>query len=492
MYLLQTTPYKINMVEKPSVKKNVILNMLKQACSILFPLITFPYASRVLGSTYFGKINFSRSIVNYFLLLAALGINSYAIREGARLRNDKKRLEKFVSEIFSINVITTFISFILLGILILFWKKTHNYIPIIAIQSLIILFSTIGSDWINSIFEDFQYLTIRYIVIQAACLLPLFIFVRSSKDYLIYTLILVFSGYGGNLFNIIYIRKYVRRRFTLSINWRKHLLPILILFSSTIAVQIYLNSDITMLGAMKSDSETGIYSAVTKIYTIIKELINAITIVIIPRISSMMQKKNIDGIEKISNDTVGLLFSLILPLSTGLFLLSGDVINIVNGADYISGSNALRILTIALPFAVLSCYLSNALLVPFRKEKQYLVATISAAGINFVLNLLFIPIWGMNGAAITTLVAEAVVFSLAFFFVSKEIKIRVAARDIYSSVVGCIAIIIICLWARNVSFTIFRIAISFILSLIVYIAITVALGNKKIISLLKIKLKDNR
>lgn len=67
--------------KQPSLKKNAALNMIKMVMSLIFPLITFPYSSRVLGPVSIGKVNFAQSVVSYFSLIAALGISTYAIRD---------------------------------------------------------------------------------------------------------------------------------------------------------------------------------------------------------------------------------------------------------------------------------------------------------------------------------------------------------------------------------------------------------------------------
>ena len=103
-----------NNVNSKSVVKNAILNILKTLLSIIFPLITFPYVSRVLGVENLGKVNFANSIVSYFALLAALGISTYSVREGSRLRDNKDKLENLVKEIFSINIVSTLIVYILI------------------------------------------------------------------------------------------------------------------------------------------------------------------------------------------------------------------------------------------------------------------------------------------------------------------------------------------------------------------------------------------
>jgi O-antigen/teichoic acid export membrane protein len=82
------------MGKNKSITKNAVLNGIKTLLSIVFPLITYPYVTRVLHSTNLGKVNFAQSIVSYFALIAALGVNTYAVREGAKKkesRNDKTK-----------------------------------------------------------------------------------------------------------------------------------------------------------------------------------------------------------------------------------------------------------------------------------------------------------------------------------------------------------------------------------------------------------------
>ena len=148
-------------MRKKSMKENAILNALRTLAGIVFPLITYPYISRVLGADNLGKINFANSIVSYFSLLAALGISSYAIREGGAIRDDKNKLKNFSNQIFTINMVFTAISYILLAILLSFSKRLYAYKELIIIQSFIIFATTIGIEWLFSIYEDYAYILSR-------------------------------------------------------------------------------------------------------------------------------------------------------------------------------------------------------------------------------------------------------------------------------------------------------------------------------------------
>lgn len=174
---------------KKSIKLNGILNVIKKCCNIILPLLVFPYISRVLGPDNYGKFSFSNSIISYFMLTALLGIETYAVREGARIRNDKHRIDKFVSEVFSINIMSLIISYIFLLFFIFTNQKIYSYKELILILSIMIPCTVLGRDYINIIFEDYLYITIRYIVIQIMGVLAIYLLVKKQEDYLIYTYI---------------------------------------------------------------------------------------------------------------------------------------------------------------------------------------------------------------------------------------------------------------------------------------------------------------
>ena len=257
---------------KKSLQFNAFISGMQKLLSIIFPLITFPYITRVLQVETVGKINFVTSVISYFILIAGLGINNYAIREGASIRNDKKKIEQFSSEI---------------------WGKLHDYTLLIIIQSFSIIGGTIGINWLYSIYEDYVYITIRTLIFQIISLVLMFLFVKEQHDYYLYTSIVVLANVGSNIFNLIHSRKYLKLKVTKDINLKKHLKPILIIFASTIAITIYVNSDITILGWLCDDYTVGIYSVSVKVYSILKQVIASIIIVALPRMSSLFKKGEI-------------------------------------------------------------------------------------------------------------------------------------------------------------------------------------------------------
>ena len=97
-----------------SVAKNALYSGIRTVSTMLFPLVTYPYVTRVLLADNLGKVDFSISLISYFVLIAGLGITNYATREGARIRNDREALDQFSSEVFTINMASTLDSYALL------------------------------------------------------------------------------------------------------------------------------------------------------------------------------------------------------------------------------------------------------------------------------------------------------------------------------------------------------------------------------------------
>lgn len=465
-------------MKQKSLGVNALLNGIKQCCSIFFPLITFPYISRVLGSDGYGKYSFSYSITNYFILLAALGIYTYAIREGAKIRDNPKVINQFCSQVFSINVWSATISLLLLIAMVLFLPKFSGYKTYIFIQSTAILMAVIGTDWVNGIFEDYFYITVRYIAVQCICLLAMFIFVRRQGDVIPYCIISVLATNGGNLINVFYVRKYVKVRFTFNMDLKRHLLPLLILFVNSIAITIYVNSDITMLGFFESDAKVGIYSFASKIYNLLKQLINAVIVVSVPRIAYIGKNKP-EEYKLFINKIFSALNIILLPVIVGMFCMSNSMILLAGGEQYISGNNSLKILSVATLFAIYASLFTNCVLIVNRQEKYCLEATTVSAIVNVAMNLVLMPWFGMIGAAITTVLAEIVncVMQIHFsktFFDWKMLDIK----SVKSCICGSVAIGIICMLC-NKSFdsSLWRMISSVLISVVVYVGILIVMKN---------------
>ncbi len=401
-----------NIVSPKSLKKNAALNMTKTVMSLVFPLITFPYSSRVLGPVYIGKVNFAQSVVSYFALVAALGISTYAVRESAKLRDDRKNLSVFVKEIFSLNMISTVIAYILFALALLVVPAFGAYRNLLCICGASILFATLGMDWLYTGLEEFKYITVRSIFFQFISLVLLFVFVKNQNDYLKYAGISVVSSVGSNICNFIHARHFV----DLSVKaqtLKKHLKPVFTLFAMSAAVSIYTVLDTTMLGFIKGDEAVGIYTAATKINRMVIMMITAATAVLLPRLSYYADKDRNEFL-RLANKAVQFVVMFSVPCAAGLFVLAEPAVILFSGEQFLPAIPVMKIMNAVIVFIGLSNVIGIQVFMSVGKERFSLFSVIVGAATNFVMNMILIPRFGASGAAIGTVCAEFSVTAIQF------------------------------------------------------------------------------
>lgn len=481
-------------MKKKSLGVNALLNSLQSLLNIIFPLVTFPYVSRTLTVSGAGKYNFASSIVSYFLLIAALGINTFAIREGAKLRDDRKKISEFSSKIFTINLISTAISYILLAILLITVQVLHKYSVAIWIFSLQIFFTTIGVNWLYTIFEEYSYITERNIVFKIISVILLFAFVRHSGDYLNYVAVTVFASTGSYVLNFFYAKRFCDIRLNFDFDWEHYLKPILIIFASNVAIQIYVNSDTTMLGFLKNNHVVGIYSVSVKVYSIIASLLASVLFVTIPRLSMLMGQKRLREYNALLRHLIDMLIVIIIPAMVGLIMLSKDVVAILGGRKYLSATRSLQILCLALIFKLLCSVFNECVLIPVKRESKSLIAFVVAAVLNIGLNFVLIPILSEKGAAITTVLAEFSAMAINLYY-GRDVIVPVirnfsSTYNMITVIIASIGIIATCLIVNAFAQAlIIRLVLQVILSGLVYVVLLLIMGNETIKDIL-IKIRE--
>lgn len=439
--------------------------------SVLYPLVTFTYVSQVLGPDNLGKVTFSASIISYFTMIAALGIYSYAIKAGSGLRDDRKKISKFASEIISTNLLSMIVAYVLLFGLLFFWKNPAAELRLLLTYSLTVLLNTISFDWLYDIYEDYSYVTIRSLVVYIIGFILTFAVIKTSADYAKYALLSVIIPGIGNLINCIYSKKYIDIKLDFS-NIKEHIKPIFILFFNSIMTSIYLSSNITIIGFMKGDTVTGYYKVAANIYEIIKTLLTAAVSVTIPRLTYLFNNNDEKGFKDMAENVFKFSLLLLLPAAIGLFMVSKDLILFIFTDEYFGSINSLRILSFSLIFACMACFYVNGILLPYGKEKKVLIVSTASCIVNLILNFILINRFSLEGAAIATVAAEAVVLLLSAYYSRSVFKGTLAIKNIASIVLGCLSIVGICIFVDGIIVsTLFRVIVKIILSILIYFVI---------------------
>ena len=455
--------------KKPNLLKNAVLNTIKSCCSIIFPMIVFPYVSRVLTPDGYGRITFGSTIMTVIATIAALGVSEYAVREGAKKRSDKAELSAIASEVFTINILSTIAAFLVFALILVFWPGIAGYRVLISIQVSYVIFYTLGTEWLNAIHEDYRILTIRYIVFHTLSIICTFLFVKDSGDVIIYATITVLASIIPSILNIFYIRKEygIKINFAKPARFKKHIKPIMILFASSAAALIYVNTDIIILKLFENEFEVGLYGEAAKIYTLVKHVLQAFLYVAIPKVSNDLANGRKEEAQKQLNSVLRALITLALPACAGMFVLSRNIILIAGGKEYAGAESSLAILAVTLIFSTISCFYNYVVLVPLGKEKFTMIATSVSALLNIILNFILIPVMGRDAAALTTLLSEVVMVIFGIIFTRKDLKFNIW-RSLLAGILSAAGVVATYLVLRMFS-------INYILEAVICIVVSVAL-----------------
>lgn len=466
------------MVEK-SLKKNAFYSVLKVFVTLLFPLITFPYASRILLPEGIGKINFVNSIITYFIMLASLGIGGYATREAAKIRDDKLALTKLFKEIITINFICCIIAYVLFFISLFCIPKFNDYKSLLLVCSIKILFSVLGIEWIFTANEDFKYITIRSFIIQFISLIYLFTFVKTKDDIIHYAIFGILTAVGCNIFNFFVVTKYIDIKYNPKLELLKHVKGTFIFFGMSVVTSIYTMLDTSMLGFFSNNIEVGYYSASTKLGHMVLSILTAITAVLLPRLTKYAKENNENSFQDLINKSSNILLLLSFPMTTGLIMLSKPLIILLSGEQYLPAIPSMIVISPILISISLSSLVGSQIIPSIGKEKISFYSYLVGAVTNITLNILLIPKFGSLGAAIGTLGAETTVtfvqiFSVRKLLLNKQFFITLSESFIASFI---IAIIINILLKLLIS-PIIEIIISVLCSVVVYIILMYLFRNK--------------
>lgn len=398
------------MEKQKSIKLNFIMNAILTMSSFIFPLITFPYVSRVLQVEGVGKVSFAISVISYFLMIAQLGIPTYGIRACARVRDSKEELSRTVQEIFTINIIMVVFAYAFFAILLSTVPRFRDDTTLYVIVSFSIIFNTIGIEWLYKALEQYSYITIRSIIFKFIALIAVFLLIKDPEDYRIYAGITIFASSASNILNFLRVRRFIKICPVGGYCFSRHIKSIFIFFAMSCATTIYTNLDSVMLGFMRTDADVGYYATAIKIKNILANVVSSLGVVLLPRVSYYIKNSLNDEFKKITKKAINFVFLIACPLVVYFGVYAKECIYFLAGNSYDSSIIPMQIIMPTLLCIGLTNIMGIQILVPLGKEKKVLYSEIIGAGVNLVLNLLLIPKLGISGAALGTLFAEISVF----------------------------------------------------------------------------------
>ncbi|WP_219843692.1 flippase [Haemophilus haemolyticus] len=414
------------------------MNFILTLSNFIFPLITFPYVSRILQASGLGKVGFATSVVAYFSMIAMMGIPTYGIKACAKIRDDGYKLTKTVYELLILNTVFLVLALTLLLLSVIFIDKLYLDKELYIILAFSMLFNVLGVEWLYKALEQYSYITIRSIFFKIASLVLLFIFVKESNDILPYVMLTVLASVGAGILNFYHLRRIITLHKIAfeQLDIKKHIKPSFTFFLLTISITIYVNLDSVMLGFITSDDNVGYYSAAVKIKQILVTLVTSLGAVMLPRLAFYYEQKRFDEFKDLVKNALGFIFIVSLPLTIYFTLYAKDAIFLLSGESFLASVEPMQIIMPTVFFIALSNLMGWQILVPMDREKQIVFSTIIGAIVGGIINIFAIPYLGVNGAAIANLCAECTVVIVQVVLLRKFIFPIVAKITIWKMLIA--------------------------------------------------------
>lgn len=447
------------------IKKNFFYSVGLTGTNYIFPLIIYPYISRVLGVDNIGLVNFIDSIINYMVLFSMMGISVIGIREVAASKTDRKKLNTVFSSLFTLNAIATFIAVAIVITLTLTITQLRENSHLMWIG----VFKLIGNlfliEWLYNGLENFKFITVRSIIVKSAYAISIFLLVRAQSDIAIYYLLTCLMTVLNATINFSYSRHFVTLNIH-NVNLRSAWKPFLTAGSYMILTSLYTTLNTTFLGFATNDTEVGYYYTATRLYYIFSGIYTAFTNVMLPRMSSLLSSGKEEEFSEKIRLSYEILLTFALPIIIGTFIFAPEIIHILSGTGYAGAIIPLRI-TIPL-ILIIGCeqIMVIQILIPMKQDKTILINSGIGAFISIILNFLIVKQLGAIGSSITWACSEFAIMVLSFIAVRHIAPIIKDYRLFLLSTFKFIPLIPILV-------LISKLPINYILSLTVGIAITI-------------------
>ena len=418
----------------PSLKKNFFYSALLTVANYLFPLITYPYVSRVLGVANIGVCNFVDSVVNYFIMFSMMGITTVGVREIAASRSDRSRQDSVFSSLLSLNAATSLVSAALLVASIFLVPALYAHKELMGIGVVRLLANFLCMEWLFKGVEDFRYITLRTVLIRLLYVVAVFVFVRKPEDYGIYYLLLCLTVVGNALVNVLYSRRFVSFTFR-NLSLRGVAGPFFLIGLYTVMASMYTSFNVTYLGFTSTDEQVGYYASATKIFGMIIALFTAFTAIMLPRLSAVVSEGREEEFRRIVLKVLRVLFCLGVPTVLLMEAEAADIIRIISGNGYEGAVTPMRIISpLILVIGMEQVYVLQTML-PKKYDREVLVNSVIGAVVGVGLNVLLVGSMKAVGSAVVWLSAEMTVLAASVIVVSRRAGIGFPAGSLLKEIV---------------------------------------------------------
>ena len=392
------------------VIKNYLYNLSYQILTIILPIVTVPYVTRIFTSEALGNYVFYNSIVSYFSLFAMLGIGVYGTKQIAAASD----VSSTFWNIYAIQLIASILAMAVYIIAIFSIPQMGGIIPLIV--GITLFAKMIDISWLFSGKEDFKKITIRNTVVRIIGVISIFTFVKSSDDLYLYVFLIVIFDFLGQFVMWVPAKKFIKRPSFNTKIMKRNLHPIALLFLPQVAISLYVVLDRTLLGLLGSYSDVGIYEQGQKLISILLKVVSSLGVVMLPRVANLLSERRDKEAQNMVKFSFILYNLIIFPMIFGLIAVNEVFVKLFLGKNFQDVKYVLYVIVFNIMFVGWTNILGYQVLVVRNKNKEFMLSTTIPAFVSVAVNIAVIPFFGYIGASITSVVVEILVFAIQWYY----------------------------------------------------------------------------
>lgn len=431
------------MPQTTSVKKNILWNMLLTMSGYIFPLLTFPYVTRVLGAGNLGIVDYALGIVDYAVLFSTLGMAMVGIRYISQCGNDQERRNEVFSSLVTLHLLLSLVA--LAGYLccVCFIPSLAEHRELYYAGAAKILFNVMLVEWLFQGMQDFRYVTLRTMAIRFLYVIGVFVFVRSHDDYAAYFYVTIAQVVVNALVNWRYARRYVRFCLRLS-GMREFVFPIFSMGVNMILLSFYTTFNVIYLGSACGSEAVGYYTTATKLYGIFISIISAYNGVFIPHLNDLYARGELQQFRETVTKSIHLVSLAALPIITIGTCLAPQIIRLVAGEGFERSVFPFQIVLVQVLLVGIAQILENQVLLAFKKFREILICTAATTALAALIIIFFVPTHAEAAAAWAVALPHVFELALLFYFARKAIRFDSSINTILRNALVCVPIVGIC------------------------------------------------
>lgn len=396
------------------IKKNFAYNSILTAAGYIFPLLTFPYVTRVLGVESIGLINFIDSVINYLIIFSSMGLLSTGIRAVASSPKTRESLSKVFSSLITLTLISTLVTLIILAVITLISENLRSNLDLVGVGAVKLIFNAFLIEWFYNGIENFKFITMRSLAVKILYVVAIFLFVRNRENVLEYYIISTGMIVGNAIINFLYSRRFVTLSFR-NLELRKYLRPFLSMGAYMILCSTYSTLNVSILGFVTNDMQVGFFTTATKLYGIVLAIFTAFTNVMLPRMSSLISQGRTEEFSAKITTSFRVLIQFSIPAIVFTEVFAPEIIGILAGPGYEGAILPMRIVMLLIFVVGSNQVLIMQILMPLNDDRNIVINTACAAFLSLVLNAALVSSLQSVGSAIVMLGSEITLMILSIY-----------------------------------------------------------------------------